>query len=82
MSNEIQRMIVRTITASPTTLTNLNTFSVLNGSAQPLNISVDGGANQVVLTTGQTLMLSSNTGFVLPDILLSGTSMSAEVITT
>jgi hypothetical protein len=60
----------------------LNTFSVLNGSAQPLNISVDNGANQVVLTTGQTLMLSSNTGFVLPDILLSGTSMSAEVITT
>jgi hypothetical protein len=75
-------MIVRTITTSPTTLTNLNTFSVLNGSAQPLNISVDNGANQVVLTTGQTLMLSSNTGFVLPDILLSGTSMSAEVITT
>ena len=82
MSDEIQRMIVRTITTSPTTLSNLNTFSVLNGSAQPLNISVDNGANQVVLTTGQTLMLSSNTGFVLPDILLSGTSMSAEVITT
>lgn len=82
MSDEIQRMIVRTITASPTTLTNLNTFSVLNGSAQPLNISVDNGVNQVVLTTGQTLMLSANTGFVLPDILLSGTSMSAEVITT
>jgi hypothetical protein len=82
MSEEIQRMIVRTITTSPTTLTNLNTFSVLNGSAQPLNISVDNGANQVVLTTGQTLMLSSNTGFVLPDILLSGASMSAEVITT
>jgi hypothetical protein len=82
MSDEIQRMIVRTITTSPTTLTNLNTFSVLNGSAQPLNISVDNGANQVVLTTGQTLMLSSNTGFVLPDILLSGASMSAEVITT
>jgi hypothetical protein len=82
MSDEIQRMIVRTITTSPTTLQNLNTFSVLNGSAQPLNISVDNGANQVVLTTGQTLMLSSNTGFVLPDILLSGASMSAEVITT
>jgi hypothetical protein len=82
MSEEIQRMIVRTITTSPTTLPNLNTFSVLNGSAQPLNISVDNGANQVVLTTGQTLMLSSNTGFVLPDILLSGSDMSAEVITT
>jgi len=79
---DIQSITIKTITTSPTTLSGLNTFSVLNGSAQPLNISVDNGANQVVLTTGQTLMLSSNTGFVLPDILLSGASMSAEVITT
>ena len=79
---EIQSITIKTITTSPTTLSGLNTFSVLNGSAQPLNISTDGGVNQVVLTTGQTLMLSANTGFILPDILLSGTSMSAEVITT
>lgn len=82
MSDEIQRVVVKTYTTSPTTLIGLNTFSVLNGSAQPLNISVDGGTNQVVLTTGQTLMLSANTGFILPDILLSGSSMSAEVIST
>lgn len=82
MSEEIQRMQVQTLTTSPTILSGKNTFSVLNGSAQPLNISVDNGVNQVVLTTGQTLMLSANTGFVLPDILLSGSSMSAEVITT
>lgn len=79
---DIQSISVKTITTSPTTLTALNTFSVLNGSAQPLNISTDGGVNQVVLTTGQTLMLSANAGFILPDIRLSGTSMSAEVITT
>jgi hypothetical protein len=55
---------------------------VLNGSSLPLSISVDGGTNSVTLTQGQTLMLSSNTGFVLPDIILSGAGMSAEVITT
>ena len=82
MSNEIQRMVVQTITTSPTTLSGLNTFSVLNGSSLPLSISVDGGTNSVTLTQGQTLMLSSNTGFVLPDIILSGAGMSAEVITT
>jgi hypothetical protein len=82
MSDEIQRMVVQTITTSPTTLSGLNTFSVLNGSSLPLSISVDGGTNSVTLTQGQTLMLSSNTGFVLPDIILSGAGMSAEVITT
>jgi len=82
MSNEIQRMVVQTITTSPTTLSGLNTFSVLNGSSLPLSISVDGGTNSVVLTQGQTLSLSASTGFVLPDIILSGAGMSAEVITT
>jgi hypothetical protein len=82
MSNEIQRMVVQTLTTSPTTLSGLNTFSVLNGSSLPLSISVDGGTNSVTLTQGQTLSLSSNTGFVLPDIILSGAGMSAEVITT
>ncbi len=82
MSDEIQRVVVQTITTSPTTLSGLNTFSVLNGSSLPLSISVDGGTNSVTLTQGQTLMLSANTGFVLPDIILSGAGMSAEVITT
>lgn len=82
MSDEIQRVVVQTITTSPTTLIGLNTFSVLNGSSLPLSISVDGGTNSVTLTQGQTLMLSANTGFVLPDIRLSGAGMSAEVITT
>jgi hypothetical protein len=79
---DIQSIGIKTITTSPTTLIGLNTFSVLNGSSLPLSISVDGGTNSVTLTQGQTLMLSANTGFILPDIILSGAGMSAEVITT
>lgn len=82
MSSETQRVVVTTYTTSPTTLSDLNTFSVKNGSADALSISVDGGLNSVILTQGQTLMLSASAGFVLPDITMSGTSMSAEVIFT
>jgi hypothetical protein len=82
MSDEIQRVIVKTYTTSPTILSGLNTFSVLNGSVDPLTISVNNGTDSVALTSGQTLMLSASTGFVLPDITLSGTAMSAYVITT
>lgn len=82
MSDDIQRVVVKTYTSSPTTLSGLNTFSVLNGSLNPLTISVNNGTDSVALTSGQTLMLSANTGFVLPDIVLSGTAMSAYVIST
>lgn len=82
MSSETQRVVVTTYTTSPTTLSGINTFSVKNGSTEALSISVDGGTNSVDLTQGQTLMLSASAGFVLPDITMSGTSMSAEVIYT
>lgn len=80
MSTPIQSVQVRTITTSPTTISNANTISILNGSVNPLTISTDGGTNSISLTTGQSLSMSASTGFVLPDIILSGTAMSAEII--
>jgi hypothetical protein len=82
MANDIQSVSVKTITTSPTTISNLNTFSVLNSSADPLSISTDGGTSSVTLTTGQTLTISASSGFTLPPVTLTGTSMSAQVITT
>jgi hypothetical protein len=82
MSTDIQRVVVITYTTSPTTLSNLNTISVLNGGSDALTISADGGLNSVTLSQGQTLQLVSNTGFVLPPITLSGSNMVAEVIFT
>jgi len=80
MSTPIQKVQVKTITTSPTTISGANTISILNGSANALTISTDGGTNSIALTTGQSLSMSASTGFVLPDIVLSGTSMSAEII--
>lgn len=82
MANERQSVIVKTYTTSPTTLSGLNTFSVLNASTNLLSISVDGGSNAVDLDTGQTLSLVASTGFILPDIDLSGSAMKALVIST
>jgi hypothetical protein len=80
MSTPIQSVQVKTITSSPTTISGANTISILNGSVNDLTISTDGGTNSITLSTGQSLSMSASTGFVLPDIRLSGTAMSAEVI--
>jgi hypothetical protein len=80
MSTPIQRVQVKTITTSPTTISGANTISILNGSVNDLTISTDGGTNSITLTTGQSLSMSASTGFVLPDIVFTGTAMSAEVI--
>lgn len=80
MANPIQQMTAESITTSPTTLENLNTFSVINQSNDVLYISTNNGVSQITLTTGQTLMISANVGFVLPPILMTGTNMNAQVI--
>jgi hypothetical protein len=82
MSNEIQRVVVEEITTSPKTYSGLNTISILNNSVDVLNVSVNAGASSVELAAGQTMMLQASTGFVLPDVLLTGTSMKAEIIYT
>ena len=73
-------MTAESLTTSPTTLSNLNTFSVINQSNDVLFISTNAGVTSISLTTGQTLMISSNVGFVLPPILMTGSNMNAQVI--
>lgn len=80
MANPIQQMTAESFTTSPKTLTDLNTFSVINQSNDVLYISTNNGVSQISLTTGQTLMISANVGFVLPPILMTGTNMNAQVI--
>ena len=82
MANEIQSVSVKTIVVSPTTLSNLNSISILNSSVDALSVSTDGGTNSVVLTTGQSLSMSASSGFTLPPVILSGASVDASVITT
>ena len=80
MANPIQQMTAEAYTTSPTILENLNTFSVINQSNDPLSISTNGGVSEISLTTGQTLMISANVGFVLPPITMSGSNMNAQVV--
>jgi hypothetical protein len=80
MATPIQLIQVRTLTTSPTTISNANSISILNGGSDDLSISTDGGTNSISLSAGQSLSMSSSTGFVLPDIIFTGTAMSAEVI--
>jgi len=82
MSTETQKISAKTYSTT-TTLPNLNTISILNGSADALQVSVDGGVSAIRLTEGQTLSLSASTGFVLPDIRLTSAGViTAYVIST
>jgi hypothetical protein len=80
---DIQSVSIRTITTSPTTLTGLNSISILNGnSSNDLTIAVTGSADLITLTTGQSVTLTASTGFVLPSLTITGTGLSANVVTT
>ena len=68
-----QNITIQTISVSPTTLSNLNNITILNGSA----------TNSITLAvSGQTLTLNASTGFSLPDLTLSGTGLTANVVTS
>lgn len=76
-----QQLTIKTITTSPTRLSGLKTIAILNGSASDdLTIQVSGSADSITLGSGQTLNLNASTGFVLPDIDISGTGLTAEVV--
>jgi len=80
---DIQSVSIKTITTSPTTLVNLNSISILNGNAtNALTIAVTGSADLITLTTGQSVTLTASTGFVLPSLTITGTGLSANVVTT
>lgn len=80
---DIQSVSIKTITTSPTTLVNLNSISILNGNAtNSLTIAVTGSADLITLTTGQSVTLTASTGFVLPSLTITGTGLTANVVTT
>jgi hypothetical protein len=83
MATPIQSVTIKTITTSPTTLQNLNSISILNGNAtNSLTIGISGSANVITLTSGQSVTLQASTGFVLPDLTITGTGLSANIVTT
>jgi len=79
---DIQSLSLNVITAT-TNYTQLNTISIINQSADKLTITNTSSSGNVGLLQGQTLMLTANTGFVLPNIRLdSGGTINASVITS
>ena len=78
-----QNITIQTITTSPTTLSNLNSITILNGSASnSLTLAVSGSSENISLGSGQTLTLNASTGFTLPDLTLSGSGLTANVVTS
>jgi len=78
-----QNMTIKAITTSPTTLSNLNSLSLLNGSASDtLTIGVDGSGNTITLKSGESVSLQAETGFSLPNLVITGTGLTAQVIFT
>ena len=78
-----QSITIQTISVSPTTLSNLNSITILNGnSVESLTLQVSGSAESISLASGQTLTLNASTGFSLPDLTLSGSGLTANVVTS
>lgn len=76
-----QSLTIKTITISPTTLSGVKTIAILNGSnSDSITIKVSGSADSILLKKNQTLSLNASTGFVLPDLEVSGTGLTCEVI--
>jgi hypothetical protein len=82
MASPIQSISIKTIVTA-TTYEELNSISILNQSTDDLeilNITMGGVIN---LTQGQSVTITSSTGFVLPELLLDSTgTINACVITT
>lgn len=75
---------IQTITKS-ITLSKINNILILNGSAtDSLTLAVEGSKESISLAVGQTLTLNASTGFVLPDLSISGTgdNLIANVVST
>lgn len=82
MATDIQSIHLEIITTT-TNYRELNTISIINQSADDLTITNASSSGNIRLKEGQTLMLTANTGFVLPDLELdSGGQIRASVITS
>ena len=79
---DIQSMTLTQITGT-TNYTNLNTISIINQSESDLTIANTSSSGSIVLLQGQTLTITSSTGFVLPTLTLDSDGIiNASVITT
>jgi hypothetical protein len=82
MASPIQSIRLEIIGAD-TIYEGLNSISVLNQSTDKLDIKDITNTGAIVLAQGQSVTITSSTGFVLPKLLLtSGGSINACVITT
>jgi transcriptional antiterminator len=79
---DIQSMTLTQITGT-TNYTNLNSISIINQSESDLTIANTSSSGSIVLLQGQTLTITSSTGFVLPTLTLDSDGIiNASVITT
>jgi len=82
MAQPEQFIRLETIGAS-TTYSQLNSISILNQSADALDIVNLSSIGGISLEQGQSVTITSSTGFVLPTLMLSSSGMiRASVITT
>ena len=82
MASPIQFITIQTIVAS-TTFEGLNSISILNQSSDGLDIVNLTTTGSISLRQGQSVTITSSTGFVLPKLSLSSTgTINASVITT
>ena len=82
MATPIQSFSLNVITAT-TNYTELNTISIINQSADDLSVTNTSSSGSIVILQGQTLMITANTGFVLPNLQLdSQGAINASVITS
>mgnify|MGYP003135265923 CR=1 FL=1 len=78
----IQQVQFRTIT-SPETLSNLNTLAMINQSASDVVVlTITGQATNITLAVGQSLELNASTGFLLPDIEISGSNINLDIVSS
>lgn len=69
--------------STTTTLTGLTTLAIVNqSSSNELTLTISGQSTNITLAIGQSLSLSASSGFQLPDIEVSGTGLSADVISS
>ena len=79
---DIQSLSLNVITAT-TNYTELNTISIINQSADDLTITNTSSSGSIVILQGQTLLITANTGFVLPNLELDSIgTINASVITS
>lgn len=82
MATPIQSIRLQSI-GTTTTYTELNSISILNQSADDLNIVNVTNGGGITLIQGQSVTITSSTGFILPELMLdSGGTINASVITT